>query len=310
MCGTATVSEALRFAGYRVIASDIMTFSVYHAIVRLNLDQAPQFRKLGCGRYLDVLWHLQSVEQVDGYFVREFSPSGTPKNGSPPRSYFTYENAAKIDAIRNEINRFINNELLEPREIALLRHDLLLAANRVANIAGTYGHYRSKWSNGSLSPLTLKPSTFVAGYRTDHLVTQGYAEELAPQLSADLCYLDPPYMKRQYAANYHIIETIARGDEPEAAGISGLRPWRDQYSNFCSKVKIRDAFSAIIEKMDCPHFLLSYNEDGLLTIRQLQEFLSQYGDVQVQKREYPRFRSNNSPLAPELNEYLFHLQRG
>ncbi|MCZ5120468.1 DNA adenine methylase [Escherichia coli] len=36
------------------------------------------------------------------------------------------------------------------------------------------------------------------------------------QIQCDLCYIDPPYMKRQYAANYHILETLARGDEPEA----------------------------------------------------------------------------------------------
>ena len=74
---------------------------------------------------------------------------------------------------------------------------------------------------------------------------RGQAETVAPLIEADLCYIDPPYMKRQYAANYHIIETIARGDSPEAVGVSGLRPWRDQYSDFCSKVKIRDAFRAI-----------------------------------------------------------------
>ncbi len=36
-------------------------------------------------------------------------------------------------------------------------------------------------------------------------------------MNAYLCYVDPPYMKRQYAANYHLLETIAKGDNPVAA---------------------------------------------------------------------------------------------
>ena len=42
--------------------------------------------------------------------------------------------------------------------------------------------------------------------------------------------LIPHISKRQYAANYHILETLHGNVEPEAIGDSGLRPWRDQYS--------------------------------------------------------------------------------
>ena len=41
----------------------------------------------------------------------------------------------------------------------------------------------------------------------------------------DTVYLDPPYTKRQYAAYYHVLETLAYGDEPEVSGVTGLRPW-------------------------------------------------------------------------------------
>ena len=42
--------------------------------------------------------------------------------------------------------------------------------------------------------------------------------------AADTVYLDPPYTKRQYAAYYHILETISLGDEPIVEGICGIRP--------------------------------------------------------------------------------------
>jgi adenine-specific DNA-methyltransferase len=254
-----------------------------------------------------VLCELQHLPPTEGLFVREYSPAGMPTDCEKPRMYFTAENASKIDAISGRIADWEKDGLLTQEEHSLLRHDLILATNRIANIAGTYGHYRSSWTSAALSPLALKPNLFIPEARTDHTILQGYAEELAPSLSVDLCYLDPPYMKRQYAANYHIPETLARGDQPSAVGVSGLRPWRDQYSNFCSKVKIREAFAAIIEPMDCQKFLISYSEDGLLSLDELTELLTRFGTVDVRHYEYPRFRSNQSSLSATLHEFLFSL---
>ena len=45
----------------------------------------------------------------------------------------------------------------------------------------------------------------------------------------------PADTKRQYAAYYHILETIAHGDEPVVEGITGLRPWKSKASDFCYK---------------------------------------------------------------------------
>lgn len=303
------MAEALRIAGYKVIASDIMTYAAHHARVRLQLDAAPDFAGLQFGSYFKVLEHLQSLPTRHGHFFNEYSPKGVPAAQVPARMYFAPENAGKIDAINQRINEWHIGGKLSTLENALLRHDLILAANRVANIAGTYGHYRSKWSNGSLAPLRLEPTPFVWGYRTDHDVLQGRAEDIAHQIKADVCYIDPPYMKRQYAANYHIIETLARGDEPEAVGMSGLRPWRDQYSNFCTKTKIFASFQKIISEMQCNTFVISYSEDGLLGHDSMRAILQEFGEVSRQDIEFNRFRSNNSSLGRRLVEYVFILHK-
>lgn len=307
MCGTASVSVALRESGYHVVAADLMTYAVHHARVRLRLDRAPRFRRLGDMSYRDVHAELSQLNPVKGFFLREFSPDGTPSGDHDPRAYFTSDNAARIDAMRQRIREWNESELLTTRENSLLLHDLIMAVNDVANIAGTYGHFRSKWSPSALRPLQLQPTKFLRGPSIRHTVLQGRAEDLAPMISADLCYLDPPYKKRQYAANYHLIETIARGDDPEAIGVSGLRDWWDQYSDFCSKRKIGDAFAAILGKMDCPYYLVSYSEDGLITLDQLRLILKEFGRVRVDTIPYKRFRSNNgSPRGP-INEYLIHV---
>lgn len=310
MCGTATVSEALKWKGYKVIASDIMTFAVHHAEVRLLIDEAPSFLNTGNHSYEETINYLNTLPPDQGYFYRECSPAGCPENGENPRMYFSNWNASKIDTISRKILDWFQSGQISKLENALLRHDLVLASNRVANIAGTYGHFRSSWNASSLRQIELKITRFLPGASVGHQVLQGRAEDVSRSIRADLCYLDPPYMKRQYAANYHILETIARGDEPDAIGVSGLRPWRDQYSDFCSKLKVHAAFDQIISAIDCPIIFISYSEDGLLSRSNLVEFLEKFGTVKVYEFKYPRFKSNNSKLNAILTEYVFELRKG
>jgi adenine-specific DNA-methyltransferase len=327
MAGTGLFSLALREKGFQVSAVDVMTYSFHHLNVHLFLGEAPTFKGIekikdidkfktqnlfGGSNYGTVLSYLNNVKPIKGYFYKEFSPEGEPANTSKPRKYFSSKNAAKIDAIRREIKNLRKTDLITDYEHSLLLHDLIMAANDIANIAGTYGHYLSNFVKRAEDPILLKASSFSdVGNLSGHKVFRGYAEDIASKLKGDICYIDPPYIKRQYAANYHILETLAREDEPEAIGESGLRPWRDQYSNFCSKVKIRGSFDKILTQINCEDFLISYSEDGLLPIDDLISFLSGYGKVVKKDIRYKRFKSRTDVVkkGATLNEFLIHLHR-
>jgi adenine-specific DNA-methyltransferase len=325
MAGTGAVSAEFRKRGFSVTACDLMTFSYHHCRTALLFNREPQFQSakkilskkyskqlnlFPTSNYEAVVDHLNNIQPVEGYFWREFSKEGCPSNGSDPRNYFSASNAKRIDAIRKEIINFFDEGLITDLEHSLLLHDLIMAANDVANIAGTYGHFLSALRGRSLTDIHLSTTPLlILPDKGKHKVFRGYAEELASDLWGDLCYIDPPYMKRQYAANYHILETLAREDEPEAIGISGLRPWRDQYSDFCSKVKIRNAFSSIIEKMKCERYLISYSDEGLLSIEELFEYLGSFGRVSISKFAYKRFKSRAEESRAEITEYLIDLRR-
>lgn len=325
MAGTGLFSLALREEGFKVTAVDVMTYSYHHLNVHLFLGKEPSFKGIlpltnidryqtgnlfELSNYETLLTYLNNLEPIKGYFYQEFSPEGNPTNTAKSRKYFTPYNAGKIDSLRLKIKELKADKLINDIEHSLLLHDLIMAVNDIANIAGTYGHYLSKFIKRAEDPIKLHPSSFSnRGSLKGHKIYRGYAEELSKKLKGDICYIDPPYMKRQYAANYHILETIAREDEPEAIGDSGLRPWRDQYSNFCSKIKFRDSLDKIIINIKCNDFLLSYSEDGLLPIDSLVSFLEKYGSVVKKNIKYKRFKSNDSKKAPILNEYLIHLRR-
>lgn len=306
MCGTGAMSESFRRAGYKVSASDIMTFAVHHARVRLLLDSDPDFSGLD-RRYPEIIELLNSTDHIEGFFWNEYSPEGSPKLGYSPRSYFTPANASKIDGILYTLDNLSTK--LTMVENSLLRHDLIMAVNDVANIAGTYGHFRSKWSKSSLSDIELTRTEFTNAPIEGHNVLQGDISDTAGLVTANACYIDPPYTKRQYAANYHILETLARGDSPEARGVSGLRDWWDQHSSFCSKVNIWTSFEEVFEKSSCPLFFISYSEDGLVSSADLNSFLSEYGEVSCREIPYRRFKSNSGGMGGDLTEFLFILER-
>ncbi|MFR2772287.1 DNA adenine methylase [Clostridium sp. OM05-5BH] len=314
MAGTGLVSAEYRKRGYSVIASDMMTYTKWHLITQIMMDREPRFEEVDIpshhvSKYQAVLDYLNNLEPVEGYFFREFSPGGTPANGTASRKYFSSENACKIDAIRETINKWIASNCLSEQEEAVLKHSLIMAVNTVANISGTYGYYLAELKKNALEPLVLLPVRFSEGNIQNNRVIQGFAEDIAQEITADLCYIDPPYIKRQYAANYHILETIARGDYPEAQGKSGLRDWWDQHSKFCTKTKGLQSFEKVISEMNCNNFIVSYSEDGLFPLETLVKLMEKYGDVNVEYIDYNRFRSNQSQLPLKLSEYMIELRK-
>lgn len=307
MCGTASVSTAIAATGRKVIAGDILTFPTFHASVRLVMSEAPLFSGLGL-KYTEVLEVLNTCKPHKGYYTREYSEGGKPSNGSPPRKYLTKENGMLLDAINICLNSWLSVGSITMRENQLLRHDLIMAVNRVANIAGTYGHYRSSFSKASTKTLEMLPTRFNEFATDENSVVCGPSELTVPKMKADILYLDPPYKKRQYAANYHLLETLALGDFPEPVGLSGLRDWWPNYSDFCSKRKIEEAFHATLLGTNFSRIFVSYSEDGLIAEDQMTKILANYGDVQIHKFKHKRFKSNYSELSNSFFEYIFEIE--
>jgi adenine-specific DNA-methyltransferase len=306
MCGTAAMSAAFAAAEFRIVASDALRFPVLHARARLLSELPMRFAGFGLN-YEQAIVALNGLQPTNGLFHREYSASGKPANGTRPRQYFTGENAARIDAMRAAIKTW-RTQGLDALAADLLLHDLILAANRVANIAGTYGFYRAGWSSASLAPLRLVPtrSDAVGG---GHNVLHGKAEAVLRQVRADAVYLDPPYTKRQYGGNYHIPETLAQEDEPIPAGAGGLRDWTTQASDFCYRRRAPRAFRSVLDSCSASKVFISYSEDAHLIDSELETVLEDYGRWERHDRPLDRFRSNGRVARRgTVREYLYVLE--
>jgi len=306
MCGTASVSLALAKAGYSVIAADALAFPVIHARSRLLAKKAPAFKAFG-GYQNAVNW-LQSIPPTEGYFFNEFGDAGSPANGRRPRLYFSASNAARIDGIREGIKNLGMSGAITELEHSLLLHSLILSTNKIANISGTYGYFLKELSKNAQQPITFEQLEFEQT-PGNHAVLLGPIEKLAPNICADAVYLDPPYTKRQYAGNYHILETIAQQDYPVAEGDGGLRPWKEQASDFCYRRFAAKAFRRTMEQLIVPHLFISYSQDGQVHEEELLAILKEFGTVTIHQQSYNRYRSNNKAKDGTLFERLYHIHR-
>ncbi len=306
-CGTGTVSRAAALAGWRVLANDhLLSASVATHAQLLNRSKVP-FERLG--GYQTAIDQLNALRPRKGFFFREYSPSGRSRTGES-RQYFTVDNASRIDAIRAAIELWHEEELLNPHEYRLLLADLMDAANRVANIAGTYGCFLRRWTTGSDRPLVLSPRRFVP-HSVPFEVSTLDAFELNVSPS-DLVYMDPPYTKRQYASYYHILETISHGDEPRVVGVSGLRPWESKASLFCYKRKALPALLSLCDRLRAHRLLISYNCQGHIPIKDMTRGLGDIGKLTVHEiAVIGRYRPNVTATGngSSVTEYLFEVER-
>lgn len=305
--GTGAVAEAASKAGWEVHVNDHLVSSAIMSFARLVSQADVVFSKLG--GYTKTIEALNSLKPQQGVIWREYSPASS-QFSSVCRMYFTERNAQKIDAIRNRIREWRALEKINEIEERVLIADLMRAANRVANTAGTYGCFLSKWQRQSLDSLVLEPAPLrESAPRASMSAVDVAAVCCSPD---DTVYLDPPYTKRQYAAYYHILETIALGDEPQVDGVCGIRPWREKASDFCYKTRAATAIESLIDALPARRIFLSYSTEGHVPISVLSEALSNLGVVEVHRlQNIGRYRPNRaaSEAASDVGEILFSIEK-
>ena len=236
-----------------------------------------------------VVAHLDSLDPLEGFFTRHYSPSSKGLDGVE-RRYFTVGNAGRIDAIRNQIDCW--RAKLTEGEHALLLSTLVDATFEVSNTAGTYGCYLKAWKPKALRDLQLQARPLTRGSTAGHRVTCADAAVIASEVEADVLYADPPYTKRQYAAYYHVLETLVRNDNPPLTGTTGLRPWHTEASDWCYRRHARSALDALVTKSSAQRLVLSYNDDGQIPHADIVTILGEHGEVRFDELQVRRYRSS------------------
>lgn len=271
--GTGTVSREAANRGWAVLANDFLPSAATLTRAQLTTYSEASFNALG--GYELVSRKLNEAMPRAGFISREYAPGAL----NAGRRYFTNENAEKLDGMLHLVRDWDKNGFLTEVERILLLGDLIQTANAVANTAGTYACYLRQFAPNALRPARVTRRVLLH-QRKDVEVTVDDALSVVTRPD-DVVYLDPPYTKRQYAAYYHILETIVAGDEPKVSGVTGLRPWRDRSSDFCHKARALGTLVSLVGNLRAGRMLFSYSNDGHIALDDLSAAIRPFGKVQV-----------------------------
>lgn len=295
--GTAAIGRAFKTESKKIIANDIEFYSYI-----LNQNYIGNHKKLKYQSYIDVLNNTQGIE---GFIYKNYC-----LGGSRERQYFSDENGKKIDAVRQKIEDWKIKKEIDNKLYYFLLTSLLENADAVANTASVYGAYLKHLKKSAQKNLHIRPALFELN-ENEHEVYNEDANELIKRIEGDILYLDPPYNAREYGANYHLLNTIALYDDFIPKGKTGLREYNR--SLYCKKKEVGKAFDNLIKNAKFSYIFLSYNNEGIMSNKEVMATMSKYGEYDLIQTEYQRFKAdkteNRNHKASETTEFLHILKK-
>ena len=309
--GTSVVARHFK-KDYKIISNDLLHFSYVLQKATIENNTRPSYQNLIKHIGIDPLKFLNNIDinnikfSNTPYVYENYSP-----NSKSDRKYLTSDNALRIDYIRQIIEKWKASNLLNDAEYYYLLAGLIEAIPYISNIAGTYGSFLKHWDKRALNKLNL----IELDIKTNNENNESYnkdSNELIKKISGDILYIDPPYNSRQYAPNYHLLETISRYDMPKITGKTGLRNYQDIKSKYCSKREVLATFNNLIKNAKFKHIIVSYSTEGIMTINDIKTVLIQHGDTttyRIKKIPYRRYKHKPGTVKHELHELLFYISK-
>ena len=296
--GTGIVARVFKKDVKKVITNDIEYYSYV-----LNKNYIENHKNLEYKKYLE---ELNNLKLKDTGFIYKNYCLGSGSN----RQYFSDINGKKIDTIRQKIEYWFTNNKINSKLYYFLLASLLESADKVANTASVYGAFLKHLKRTALKDMVLEPAIFEIN-DNEHKVYNEDSNVLIKKISGDILYLDPPYNERQYGANYHLLNTIAKYDNFEPVGKTGMRQYyRSQY---CQKQSVEKSFEDLISNAKFKYIFLSYNNEGLMSENTIKNIMKKYGKYDLAKKEYQRFKAdkteNRNHKANSTIEYLHILEK-
>lgn len=287
-----SISRKFRAHGVSVTANDILRFCYVINYTNIVLDKNPFGLESG-----EVFEYLDTLPLIDTGFIFNNYCLGGKENTEYGRMYFTDRNGKYCDTVREEIGRLYKGNHINEDQYNYLLACLLYAAEKSANTTGVYSAYLKHFKRSSLQPIKINPLPITSCTNVG-IVRQDDANKLVREIDTDILYLDPPYNSRQYATNYHLLDTIVKYDNPKLKGKTGLRvDTKDNKSEYCSKSNAYKAMEDLLDNTNAKYIVISYNNEGILNRDELLNLLGCYGDTNVIDNKYRRYKSNSNKVT-------------
>ncbi|MDR3154004.1 MAG: DNA adenine methylase [Deltaproteobacteria bacterium] len=296
---------------YEIHSNDMLHFSYVIQKATVENNRKPLFAALRGKGITDPLGFLERADLPAADKLPSFVADNYAPGARCPRMYISRANAERVDFIRGTIESWKESGLVDESEYYYLLASLIEGVPSVSNITGTYGAYLKEWDRRALKPFEMARLDVTDNGRPNRSHNSD-ANRLIREIDGDILYIDPPYNSRQYASNYHLLETISRNDSPAIRGVTGMRPCGGLRSAFCVKSEALEAFEDLVAAAKFPNIVMSYSTDGLMTSGQIEGVLRRRGEEASFRRydiPYRRYRSKIPGEAGKLQEYLFYARK-
>ena len=288
--GTASVGRALKENGWQVYGSDLLMSSYVFQRAYVVADCADS-------ALAEMALALSHATARESFISRHFSPAGGATSAG--RMYFTPENAARIDAAREELESRRKSGDVNEDAYYLLLAAIIEGADRVANTAGVYASYMKRWQPNARRQFTITIEPPAKGSRPAVAYLMDATQAARTIGEIDLIYIDPPYNSRQYVAYYHIPEILARGwtdGEPAIRGKVGLLAGDEGRSQWSHGRRVQKLFTGLLSATGARYALVSFNSEGHLEPETLEDLLKKAavnGCVSHFTQRYRRYRADS-----------------
>lgn len=262
---------------------------------------------------------VMTVPFPPGFIEEMYAPRNESRITKQDRVFYTRNNARRLDNYR----RLIAEAPAEQRDFLL--GPLLSEASIHANTAGVFkGFYKNRHTqvgqfggSGSDALLRIRGditldvpilSNFECEYKVlceDSNVAVRHVRGL------DMAYIDPPYNQHPYGSNYFMLNLLVQYQKPEhVSRVSGI-PLGWLRSGYNVRSEAFSLLSDLVEHLDAPFLLISFNNEGFVSPDAMREMLAKVGSVEVIEVKYNAFRGsrNFNNRSIHTTEHLFLVER-
>lgn len=125
-----------------------------------------------------------------------------------PTNIFQLMMQKKIGYIREHLETI--RTTITKREYYILLASLIYAADKIANTVGHFEYFLKNKPNDS----DFKMESLEINDKLSSVIYNCDANSLVRRIKCDIAYIDPPYNARQYVNFYHVLENLARWENP------------------------------------------------------------------------------------------------